>query len=96
MHPEIEQFIETTRNVIQEDGFDDYLPTLLFPDRYEIYVLEAEFDSDNHEAVVQDWLADQVGDEDNFLVAFKIDPQHFKLLGRLDDVHHERVYSINH
>ena len=59
MIDEFEQFIETTYEVIREEGFDDYLPTLLLPDQRKIFVLESEFNGDNHETPVDDWVAEK-------------------------------------
>ena len=36
----IDDFIAMTRRVIARDGFDDYLPTLVLPERRHIAVLE--------------------------------------------------------
>jgi hypothetical protein len=91
----LEQFIAMTHNVINEDGFEDYLPTLLLPDQRKVVVLEAELDGDNQESAVYDWVANRVSGQESFLVAFKVDSNHFKVFGRLDGVSQERLCPIN-
>ena len=91
----LEKFITMTQNVILEDGFEDYLPTLLLLDQHKVVVLEAELDGDNHESAVYDWIADRVTAQESFLVAFKVDPHHFKVFGRLDGVSQERLCPVN-
>jgi len=91
----IDQFITITQEIIHEDGFADYLPTLLLPQTDELVVLESELDGDNHEAIVHDWLSERVSDGQDFLVAFKVDSEHFKVIGRIDHQHLERVCRVD-
>jgi hypothetical protein len=64
-----DEFAETTQRVIAADGFADYQPTAVFPARKDFRVL-AGAPPDAKQAV---------GSEE-FLVAFKVDSKHFKII----------------
>lgn len=76
----VEEFARITQNVIAEEGFDDYLPTALYPARAHIAALEGVPAGADVEAIALDWAKNgAVGDEE-FLVAFKIGPTQFKVI----------------
>ncbi|WP_036171069.1 hypothetical protein [Massilia sp. 9096] len=62
----IDQFIEMTRAVIDEDGFEGYLPTLVLPEQNEVMVLDdvpADIDS---ERAALDWAGAVGGQEQDY------------------------------
>jgi hypothetical protein len=78
----VDEFARITKRVIARDGFDEYLPTALYPDRNTVVVLEGPPEGTDLESIAVTWAADgAVGDEE-FLVAFKIDAATFKVIRR--------------
>ncbi|MES3025340.1 MAG: hypothetical protein V4857_27510 [Pseudomonadota bacterium] len=90
----LENFIEITNNVISEDGFEEFLPTLLFPDREEVIVLGDLPVADNHEQFAQEWIAKVVKPQENYLIAYRVDSKHFKVVANLDGVIEERTCRL--
>lgn len=79
---EIGGFAAMNQRLIAEDGFDEYLPTACYPERRVLRVLEGAPSTVDLEAVALDWaLAAAEGDEE-VLVAFKVDAEHFKVMRR--------------
>jgi hypothetical protein len=75
-------FADITRRVIARDGFEDYLPTVLYPARRHVLVLEGVPDHADLEAISLAWAqSNAVGDEEFFL-AFKVSPTQFKIIRR--------------
>lgn len=91
----IDQFVEMTQGIIRQDGFSDYLPTLVLPQTRQIAVLEAELDGDNHESAVHEWISGRVTSGQDFLVSFKVDAEHFKVFGRIVGQQHERLCRVS-
>jgi len=81
-------FAAITRRVIARDGFEGYLPTALYPERKHIVVLEGAPEERDLEAIALEFaLANSLGTEE-FLVAFKVSPTHFKVIRR-NGLHYE-------
>ena len=55
----LDQFVKMTQRIIAEDGFDNYLPTLLLPATREVRVLD-QVDGGGESLGITDWLAEQV------------------------------------
>jgi hypothetical protein len=92
--PTVEEFARVTRNVIADEGFDDYLPTVLYPDRAHIAALEGVPAQEDLETIALEWAAHgAIGDEE-FLVAFKIAPTKFKVIRRNGGSREEAVFDI--
>jgi len=90
----VEEFARITQNVIAQEGFDDYLPTALYPTRAHIAALEGVPQSADVEAIALEWAADgAIGDEE-FLVAFKIAPTQFKVIRRHRGTQEEAVFDV--
>ena len=87
----IDQFVEMTQAIIRKDGFADYLPTLVLPQTRQIAVLDTDLSGDNHESAVYDWISGRISSDQDFLVAFKVDAEHFKVFGRIDGQPQERL-----
>jgi hypothetical protein len=89
-----DEFAETTQRVIAADGFADYQPTAVFPARKEFLVL-AGAPPDLTEAKIVEWAAKQAVGSEEFLVAFKVDSKHFKIVrsvgGQQTD---SKVYAV--
>jgi hypothetical protein len=74
-----DEFAETTQRVIAADGFAAYQPVAVFPARQEIRVLTGA-PPDVTEAKIIEWAAKQAAGSEEFLVAFKVDSKHFKIV----------------
>jgi hypothetical protein len=83
--PTVDEFARITRRVIARDGFDDYLPTALYPGRKHVVVLEGV--PDGAEA------AKGAIDDEEFLVAFKVDSTRFKVIRRYSGRQEEGVFD---
>jgi hypothetical protein len=78
----VEHFATITRRIIAQDGFDDYLPTAVYPDRNVVVVLEGAPEGGDLEAIAVNWAAEGAIGNEEFLVAFKVGPRHFKVIRR--------------
>jgi len=90
----LDQFVEMTRQIIRDDGFEDYLPTLVLPGRQEIFVLEADLAGDDHEQPAREFALGHLSGAEDYLLAFKKDRWHFKVVGRIDGRLQERVCEV--
>ncbi len=69
-----------TQRVIARDGFDGYLPTACYPRRREVVVLEGAPQGVTVEPELVAWAARRVEEGEEFLLAFKCDDSHFKVV----------------
>jgi hypothetical protein len=92
--PTVDEFARITRNVIAKDGFDDYQPTALYPNRDHIAALEGVPADADLEAIALEWAAHGAIDGEEFLVAFKIAPTKFKVIRRQAGNREEAVFDI--
>jgi hypothetical protein len=74
-----DQFAQTTQKIIADSNFAEYQPTVIFPARQHIEVL-AGAAANLSEAKIVEWAAKQAVDGEEFLVAFKTDNDHFKIV----------------
>jgi hypothetical protein len=90
----LDEFAETTQNVVASGGFADYQPTAVFPARKEFRVL-AGAPPDLTETKIVEWATKQAKGNEEFLVAFKVDSKHFKVVryvgGKQTD---SKVYAV--
>ena len=89
----LDQFVKMTQRIIAEDGFDNYLPTLLLPATREVRVLD-QVDGGGESLGITDWLSEQVRQDEDFLVAFKAGDAHFMVVGRLGGQACERLCEV--
>ncbi|MFD0739653.1 hypothetical protein ACFQZQ_10220 [Lysobacter koreensis] len=80
----IRSFIAITDQVIREDGLDCYLPTLLVPARDHVMVLEGVPAGIDQEGFAQEWAAEHVAPGESFLLAFRVDEEHYKVVSSMD------------
>lgn len=76
----LEEFSQITRRVIARDGFAEYLPTAVYPERREVVVLEGAPERGDLEDISFRWAADRSRHGEEFLVAFKSGPNRFKVV----------------
>lgn len=90
----IDRFEQMIQKIIREDGFANYLPTLLLPTRRQVRVMDAQEDEQGQAIALSDWVAEQVEDGEDFLVAMKVDEAHFMVMGRIDGQACERLCAV--
>jgi len=91
--PTVEEFAKITKRVIAKDGFADYLPTALYPGRRHIVVLEGAPEDSNLEHIALKWASKSAIDNEEFLVAFKVEPTKFKVIRRFSGGQEEGVFD---
>jgi hypothetical protein len=84
---------EITRRVIARDGFSEYLPTAYFPGRSHVAVLEGVPDDVDLEKATIDWATRKADPDEEFLVAFKVDASHFKVIRRAAGSFEEETFT---
>ncbi len=91
----LDEFSEITYRVIANDGFEEYLPTVCYPVRREIKVLtDLPLDAGQEKAILG-WASESAGVNEEFLIAFKTDSNHFKVIRRIGPYSEEQVYAVS-
>jgi hypothetical protein len=90
----IDHFIAMTHRVIERDGFEAYQPTLLLPQRKDIRILEGVPADVDIEAAATSWATRATDAEEDFFLAFKTDPNHFKVIARVRGERHEALCPV--
>jgi hypothetical protein len=90
----LDEFAAMTKRIIASDGFDDYFPTAVYPGRRHVVVLEGAPEGPELESIAVDWAAKGAAEGEEFLVAFKVGPEQFKVVRRFAGVQEEKVYDV--
>ena len=89
----IDDFAAMTRRIMARDGFAEYQPTACFPARRQIAVLASvPAGVDIEEASIR-WAYGKAHRDEEVLVAFKVDDDHFKIVRRSAESVEHGVYS---
>jgi len=88
----LEEFAEITRHVIAADGFDEYLPTVCYPSSRNVKTLVGLPNDIEPEPEVLEWAEKSAKGNEEFLVAFKVDAEHFKVIRRVGPFSEEQVF----
>lgn len=90
----LDEFAETTRFIIANEGFNRFLPTACYPSRRQIKVLTGlPPELDPVQAVIE-WAAKAAEVNEEFLVAIPTDPHHFKIIRKVGPFSEDETYSI--
>ena len=89
----LDEFATVTRRVIANQGFEDFQPTALYPARDHIRGGDA-FPRAVPESHVLRWAAEGARQEEEFLVAFKLDDSHFKVVRRIGSYSEDDTYAV--
>lgn len=89
-----DQFAQMTQRIVARDGFDGYLPTACYPVRREVAVLEGMPNGVNVEAEAVAWAARRAEVGEEFLVAFKYDDAHFKVVRFAGEDVQSGIYAV--
>lgn len=90
----VDEFAEITKRVIARDGFDDYLPTAIYPRRSHIVVLDSVPGEADPESIATSWAAKGALDGEEYLVAFKVSSSAFKVIRRDSSGSQEGVFDV--
>lgn len=91
----IDEFATISLRIIARDGFVGFLPTACYPARRHIRVLEAVPADVNVEAIALRWAFDEATPSEEVLVAFKVDPQHFKVVRREGPQTEDAIFAVD-
>jgi len=93
----IDEFATITLRIIKRDGFDEYLPTLCLPAQRLVAVLEDVPDENQKDIrrIALKWAAEKAEANEEFLLAFKVDSHHFRIIRRFHGRNEERVFDAH-
>jgi hypothetical protein len=89
------EFAKITRNVVSRDGFDGYLPTVVYPERRVLKVLEGAPVGAELESIAVEWASAGANPDEEFLVAFKVDATAFKVVRRASSGWEAQVFAAS-
>ena len=90
----MDEFAKVTRAVIAKSGFDDYVPTACYPARREFICLVDLPPGIDLAIVLPARAAKLAENNEEYLVAFKVDDHHFKVIRRIGPYSEDDVFSI--
>lgn len=90
----VDEFANMTMKIILKDGFDDYLPTAIYPSRRHLVVLEGAPENESIEHIAFKWASEGAIDDEEFLVAFKLAPTKFKIIRQYSGCKEEGVFDV--
>ena len=93
----VDRFIAMQQEVIADGGFDGFLPVIVVETRRAVRVklLEDVPDDVDIERFVKDWAAAATNRKQDYLLAFKVDDKHFKVVCRVGATTHERLVLVD-
>jgi hypothetical protein len=91
----IDEFAAITRRIIAQDGLEGFLPVAVYPERGVVVVLEGAPDGDGLERIAVEWAACKAVEDEEFLVAFKVDSDLFKVIRRHGGAQTEAVFNAH-
>jgi hypothetical protein len=89
----LDEFAALTKRIIASDGFDDYQPTAIYPDRRHVVVLDGAPEGPELESIAVKWAERGAVGGEEFLVSFKFGPDRFKVVRRSAGVQEEGVFD---
>ena len=91
----LDEFAEMTRCVIAQDGFANYFPTACYPLRRHLLVLEGFTTNLPPDDRVLKWASASAQENEEFLVAFKVDAMHFKIIRRIGPYSEDEIFAVD-
>jgi hypothetical protein len=89
-----DEFAVIAQNVVATDGFEDFQPTACFPERRAVRTLVGLPSDEDPKLMTLEWAADISEAGEEFLVAFKCDVSHFKVIRQVGGSRESNVYAI--
>jgi hypothetical protein len=90
----LDEFAETTRFIIANEGIERFLPTACYPARRQITVMAGLSPEADTEKTVLEWAARAAQAGEEFLVAFAIDPHRFKIIRTIGPFAEDEVFAL--
>jgi hypothetical protein len=90
----IDEFATISLRIIAREGFVGFQATACYPARGYVRVLSVPANA-NIEAIALRWAFDQAAPSEEVLVAFKIGPQHFKVLRREGPQTEDAIFAVD-
>ena len=90
----LDEFATMTRRVIANNGLDEFLPTAIYPARCHIKTLVGLPPEIEPDEPVLKWGAEDAHDGEEFLVAFKVDETHFRVIRRIGPYSEDDTYPV--
>ena len=87
----LDEFAAVTRRVIAREGFADFQPTAVYPERNQLRG-GAGFPPTVPEAHIFRWAAEGRRNGEEMLVAFKVDDSHFKIVRQIATYSEDEIY----
>jgi len=75
-----DQFAEVTRSVISKQGFENFQPTVCFPERRQIRALAGVPDTESQETATRRWAAKLANASEEYLIAYKCSSTEFAVV----------------
>ncbi len=96
-HPqdELALFSEIVRHVIRTDGFERFSPTVFFPARHEVRILDDLHGNDDAEHAALNRAMERAEPGEEFLVAVKVGRLQFKVIRRQGPDHEEALFDVD-
>lgn len=89
------EFAVITNRVIAKEGFEEFQPTACYPERREVKTLAGLPADIDPEEVVLDWAFRGADNDEEFLVAFKISDDCFRVVRWFDNSFQHTDYKID-
>ena len=91
----LEQFVSMTRKIVDQEGIEHYLPTLLLLDRREVLVLD-EIPADvEMELAVQQWVSRTVRESENYMFAYPQTASRLMFVEHVQDIERRELITFN-
>ena len=91
----LDEFSNMTKRIIADNGFEEYVPTAIYPARRHIQTFMGLPPDLEMERAVLKWAAEDAQNDEEFLVAFKVDESHFKVIRRIGPYSEYETYGID-
>lgn len=90
----ITDFADITYGVIEGTDFEDYIPSLCLPGKNKIKALQGipKEEESNIREIALDWAINSADEAEEFLVAFREGPAHFRIIRRSDGAFEEGLF----
>lgn len=89
------EFAAITRRVIAKEGFEEFQPTACYPERREVKTLAGLPPNVHAEKAALDWAFRGADNDKEFLLAFKISDDCFRVVRWFDTSFQPADYPIN-
>lgn len=90
----LDEFANITFSIISKHGFADFQPTACFPERRDVRVLAGLPASKDVETESIAWARKSAIAEEEFLVAFKVAPEKFKIFRFSGDRTESSIFNL--